>query len=345
MGLLPLPTIDPVSLLGAPGLHWGLIGPGTIAGDFTRAIHRHTRQRITRVASRDTARAQAFIQRIGIDALPGTVEQLLADPDIDVVYISTPHAQHRDDALRAIAAGKHVLVEKPLALDAAGARDISAAATAAGVFAMEAMWTAFLPRSEAIRLLIADGALGEIRQVEASFGGRADPTEEPRLWDPTVGGGALLDIGVYPIALAVSLLGVPQSVTARGRVSSEGVDARVRLLLDYAGGAGATLMTALDTVMDNRAVIAGEHALVTLDQEFYAPGGFEFRTEQDRVRWEDPSGIRGRDGLAYQAAAVAAAVLDGRLQAAQHPLTAAVAALDVIDEALRQLRLEAGLSA
>ncbi|MFC7764787.1 Gfo/Idh/MocA family protein [Leucobacter soli] len=154
---------------------------------------------------------------------------------------------------------------------------------------MEAMWQAFLPRTEAIRRLVADGVLGELRFVEAAFGERFDRQAVPRLWDPAAGGGALLDIGVYPIAFALAWLGPATSTTARGSITADGIDERVQLLLEHGGRAISSLATSIDTALQNRAAISGEHAFIVLDDEFYAPGGFELRTRDEAARWEDPT--------------------------------------------------------
>jgi hypothetical protein len=165
---LPKPRlIDPASV---PAFRWGAVGAGWIVSKFTQALHAHTAQRIRAVATRSPSRAAAFAAEYGIDRVHQSVEALVADPGVDVVHVGTPHSSHHAVALRAIAAGKHVLVEKPFALSASEGAEIADAARAGGVFAMEAMWTGHLPQSDVIRQLLADGAVGDVDLVMADFG-------------------------------------------------------------------------------------------------------------------------------------------------------------------------------
>ncbi|MCU1529066.1 MAG: oxidoreductase, partial [Frondihabitans sp.] len=183
----------------APALRWGILAPGVIANDFVDSLLRHTDQRVVAVGSRSAERAAAFAAKHGAERSYGSYEQLVSDPRVDVVYVASPHSEHEEHALLAIAAGKHVLIEKPIAVDAAGARRIADAARAAGVFVTEAMWTRYRPQSDIVRQILERGDLGAVRIVTADFGGYAtyDPTS--RLFDPALAGGALLDLGVYPV--------------------------------------------------------------------------------------------------------------------------------------------------
>ncbi len=209
MPLLPATrTPDPAA---APALRWGVIGPGEIAGDFVAALQQHTRQRVVAVGSRSAERAAAFAATYGVPNVHVGYEALVADPEVDVVYIATPHSEHTANALLAIAAGKHVLIEKPVAVTADLARTIFAAAEAAGVFAMEAMWTRFLPQTDVVAQLLEDGALGPLSLATADFAGGAAPRDpSSRLLDPAQGGGALLDLGVYVAWWAQFALGTPE---------------------------------------------------------------------------------------------------------------------------------------
>ena len=194
-----------------------MLAPGEIANDWTTTLHANTDQRVIAVASRSAERAQQFAATHGIPRSYDSYELLVADPDVDVVYIAAPHTEHRRLALLAIAAGKHVLVEKPIGVSAAEAQDIADAARAAGVFAMEAMWSRFLPQTTIIARLLADGALGELRTASADFGFPANPDPQGRHLNPALGGGGLLDIGVYTIWFDTFALGDPSSIEATGR--------------------------------------------------------------------------------------------------------------------------------
>ncbi|RYZ44196.1 MAG: Gfo/Idh/MocA family oxidoreductase [Myxococcaceae bacterium] len=324
---------------GGPALRWGVLAPGRIAGGFVWALHHHTDQRVHAVASRDPERAQRFAATYGIPHVHASYEQLVADPDVDIVYVASPHSEHKRQALLAIATGKHVLVEKPLALDAGEARDIARAARAAGVFAMEALWSRFLPKTLLIERLLRDGVLGDVQLVMADFGGRFDFEPEGRIFNPALGGGALLDIGIYPIWLAHLVLGPPTRVHATGSLTQTGVDGQAAIVLTYPTGAQALLHTTLFAETPQEAVIAGSHARLQLDSRFFTPGGFTLKAARSdqQLRWTDPSGIQGSEGLAYQAAAVAQHIAEGLTESPLHPLEHSIALLETIDAARAQL--------
>ena len=202
--------------MDAPPLRWGVLAPGRIAGSFVDALSRHTRQQVVAAGSRSLDRARAFADRFGIERAYSSYEQLVGDPDIDAVYVASPHSEHAAQALLAISAGKPVLVEKAFARNASEARQVVSAARAAGVLAMEAMWTRYLPQSDVIAQLLADGVLGEVVTVLADHGQSFDFDPNGRLFNPALAGGALLDLGVYPISFASFVLGNPDEIVATG---------------------------------------------------------------------------------------------------------------------------------
>jgi predicted dehydrogenase len=323
----------------APVLRWGILGPGVIAGDFTDALHRHTGQRIVAAGSRSAERAEAFAAAHGVERAYGSYQALVDDPEVDVVYVATPHSEHLEHALLAIAAGKHVLIEKPMAVTAAQARRIVAAAREAGVFAMEAMWTRYLPQTDIIRQLLQDGALGEVRVVTADFGGRARFDPAGRLWDPALAGGALLDLGVYTVSWASFALGAPAGILATGSLASTGVDEQAALILSSASGAQALLSTTLLASTPSLGTISGSEGRIETDSPFWGPSGLTlFRGDgTPAAHWTDPYGRPYRDGMSYEAAALARYVDEGRTESPLHPLAEAVDTLATIDEARRQL--------
>ena len=336
-GILPAPRHDDPR--DAPRLRWGVLAPGQIARDFVDALLAFSDQQVVAVGSRSLERARAFAQPRGIARAYGSYEELVGDADVDVVYVAAPHSEHARLALLAIAAGKHVLVEKPLAVTAAEGRTIATAARSAGVFAMEAMWTRYLPQTDVARRLLADGSVGDVRVVTADFGGRApyDPTS--RMYDPRLGGGALLDLGVYPVSWAVFALGLPQTVYATGQLAGTGVDDQVALVLTASGGGQALLSTGLRAGTPSTATISGTAGRIEVDAPFWAPSGLRFwgPDDQEPRRWRVPSGLRGRQGMVHEAAALARYVGEGRTVSPLHPLDEAVGTLAVLDEARRQL--------
>jgi predicted dehydrogenase len=332
---LPEPTNTP--LRGGPVLRWGILAPGVIADAWTTTVHSNTDQRVVAVASRDAGRAAAFAARHGIPVSYGEYERLVADPGVDIVYIAPPHTEHRALALMAIAAGKHVLIEKPLATSEDHAREIFDAAKAQGVFAMEAMWTRFLPQTTIIRRLLDDGVLGDLRLAWADFGEvfGYDPTS--RAFDPALGGGALLDIGIYSLWWTTFALGTPTSVVARGSLAPTGVEDTTTVMTEHAGGAIGTASATMMASTPNLASVSGELARIEVDRPFWEPGGFRLTAGGEQLGFTDPSAIRARGGLAYQATAVAAHVASGLLEAPEHPHARTLELLRVIDDARRQL--------
>lgn len=324
----------------APPLRWGVIAPGRIAAGFTQALHGHTRQRVVAVGSRSVERAEAFARRFGIDRAHGSYRALVDDPQVDAVYVASPHSEHHAQALLAIAAGKPVLVEKAFTRNAREAREVVDAAAAAGVLVMEAMWTRFLPQTDVLGQLLADGALGEVTTVLADHGQYFDPDPADRLFAPELAGGALLDLGVYPLSLASFVLGIPGSqphapdgpdVVAVGTVTETGVDAQVSMVLSV-GGAQACLSTTLLAVTPTTASVCGTAARVDFTGPFYAPAQLTLwpvGSDEPLVRPADD--LPGSGGMAFEAAHFASLVRDGATASPLLPPAESVALLELID--------------
>ncbi|MFI1359934.1 Gfo/Idh/MocA family protein [Streptomyces sp. NPDC020898] len=326
---------------GEPSLRWGIVGPGWIAGEFAKAVRDHTAQQIVAVASRSLDRASAFAATHGIGLALGSTEQLVTHPDVDVVYVATPQSEHLTVGLAAIAAGKHVLIEKPFTVSAAEARTLADAARAAGVLVMEAMWSRYLPHTSVIRRLLADGALGEIRTVLADHGQAITADPEHRLYRPELGGGALLDLGIYPVQFASMVLGAPTRVTAVGGMTKTGVDAHSTLVLTHERDAQSTLHTSILARTPMTAVIAGSEATLSIDGIFYAPTSFTLSPAGDpfgqELTWSDPTGLKLFDGLSWEATALARFVGEGRTESPVHTLDETISILATIDEARAQI--------
>jgi len=325
----------------APTLRWGIVGPGWIAHRFVESLRTHTTQQVVAVGSRDLNRAQTFAAQWALPKAHGNYDQLFDDPDIDIVYIATTHPSHRDNALAALDAGKHVLVEKPLAVDAAGARDIVAAADRAGRFVGEAMWTKFLPKFDVIRQLLDDGALGEPRTVIADHGEFF--TADHRVYDPGLAGGPLLDLGTYPIALAHMVFGSFTAVVARGQDAAPGLNGQISALLSDAAGNQALLHTTILSDTPTSAVISGQDATLHIGGPFFMPGPFTLTRHRGHpdhpglvLHYNEKPGVQA-DGLHYAAAEAARLIADGGTESEIHPLRYAVATLEVADEIRRQL--------
>jgi predicted dehydrogenase len=336
---LSLPSPRLIAPQSVPVLRWGVIGT-SIGDSFVQAVHAHTPQRVVAVAARDRDRTAAFAAKHGIATVHSSPSELIADPDVDVVYVATPHPLHHDQALEAIAAGKHVLIEKPIAMSAAEAEAITAAGRAAGVLVMEAMWTRYLPQSDIVRQVLAAGTLGRVDVVRADFGFSMPFLPEHRLWNATLGGGALLDAGVYPISFVSSVLGPPTSVTAHGAMSSTGVDARADVLLPSADGATGIASTSIVTSMPVTAEILGSAGRLLVHSPFLAPSAVTLTVgglnDEQHVTWADDP-LTWHDGMAYEATAFASYVGDGRLESPVHSHAETISVLATIDEARRQV--------
>ena len=336
---LPTPnTIDPG---GVPSLRWGIVGSGWIAARFARALNVRSTQRIAAIASRNPATAAALARDAGIDKVHPTPETLVSDPSVDVVYVATPHITHCELALRAIAAGKHVLVEKPLATSAAEGREIVNAARAAGVFAMEAMWTRYLPQMDILRMLLVDGALGDVHLVTADFGFVVPFDPRSQMWNPALAGGALLDAGVYPVSFASFAIGPPTRISAVGAVTSTGVDAHAEMLLTTASGASALLATSMVSTSPTRAAIIGSAARIEVTSPFYAPGGLVMtwpsHTTEESISWRDAPLEETFDALSFQATALASYVGEGRTESPLHTLAETISVLETLDTVRAQV--------
>jgi predicted dehydrogenase len=284
-------------------VRWGISSTGGIAQSFAKALARVDDAQLLAVGSRSLDRAKAFADEYGVDRAHGSFTELLADDDVDVVYISSPHSEHRREALAAVEAGKHVLVEKPFGLSAAEAHDVFDAAKDAGVFVMEALWSRFLPAHVRLRELVAEGVIGEVRTVEASFGFPMPFKPEHRLLNPQLGGGALLDLGIYPVNVAVQLLGPPTDVRAVATMGQTGVDVNTAVAMTFPGGAVATATCSLNSVLASTARVIGSAGWIDLPNPQHCPESLTLRTIDDLIARKPGEVIDlpvGGDGLRYQ---------------------------------------------
>lgn len=318
-------------------VRWGVIGTGGIASAFVTDLSLLADAEVVAVGSRRQETADLFARRHSIARSYPSYDRLVADPAVDVVYVATPHPGHHDAAMLSIEAGKAVLVEKPFTMDAPEAESLVSAARSRGVFLMEAMWARFLPHIVRVRDLLAEGALGDLRLVTADHCQWFADDPSHRLLALELGGGALLDLGIYPVSLASMVLGTPTSVTAVSDPASTGVDATTSVLLRHLGGAHAVLTTTLAAVGPNRAAIVGSHARIEIDPVFYAPGGFTLtRRDGTAERFDEP---HQGSGLRHEAAEVMSCLRSGRLESEQMPLDETMAIMRTLDEVRRQIGL------
>jgi len=314
---------------GRTPLRWGIIGTGTIAGEFTSDLRFTDAGTAVAVGSRSQESADRFGEEFGVPNRHGSYESLVADPEVDAVYVATPHPWHRDNAIVALEAGKPVLVEKPFTMNAAEARDIVRVARERDLFAMEAMWTRFLPHIHEIRRLLAEGTLGELVTVSADHGAWFAPDPEHRIFKPELGGGALLDLGIYVVSFASMTLGTPDRVLALREPAFTGVDGQTSILLSHPGGAQALLNTTSLAKTATRAAIIGTEGRIEIDPQFYRPTSFDLIMRGEAPIHHDPP--HEGHGLRHQAVEVARCLREGLRESPLMPLDESVSIMETMD--------------
>ncbi|MEO5981496.1 MAG: Gfo/Idh/MocA family oxidoreductase [Pedococcus sp.] len=331
-----LPSPRTPDSLDAPAVRWGILGTGWIADQFVASVGRHTQQVVTAVGSRTQEAADRAATTWGVSLAHGCYEALVADPEVDVVYVATPHNFHLPHALLAIEAVKHVLVEKPVGLDAEEARTIGAAAERAGVFCMEAMWTLFLPKFDVVRQVLADGVLGEVVAAQADMGERFD--EPHRMMRADLAGGPLLDLGTYAATFATWVLGPVDTVTAVATPAPNGMNGQLSIALSTKAGGTASLYTSMLADSATTGSIIGTEGRIDLGTRFYLPGPMTLHQRGGpSLSWSEP--MVEHEALHYEAAEVARRITAGETGSPLRPWAATVATLDVMD----RVRVATGL--
>ncbi len=315
-------------------VRWGILGLGNIARQFARDLPLVPNARLVAVGSRTQAGADRFGDEFGAPHRHAGYADLAHDPEVDAVYIATPHTLHHANALLCLEAGKAVLVEKPFAVNATQAREVVQTARARGLFAMEAMWTRFLPSIVRLRELLAARVIGEVRMVQADFGFRSAVNPTGRLFDPALGGGALLDVGIYPVSLASMLLGTPSRVVGLAHLGETGVDEQAGMVLSYSDGQLAVLSTAIRTTTPQEALILGTEGAIRV----HSPWWHSTRLTLSRPKQSDEVIDVPMEGIGYhyEAAEVVNAVLAGRTESEVMPLDETVSVMATLDELRRQ---------
>jgi predicted dehydrogenase len=325
---LPTSRIEPAG--EAPALRWGIMGPGWIAERFIESVRAHTRQDIVAVGSRDKKRAEEFASRMGLRQAYGDYKELVDADDLDVIYVATPHNFHHASVILALNAGKHVLVEKPIALNRAQAFEMVELARRKKLFFAEALWTFYLPKFDVLRQLLEAKVIGEIKSVYTDFGEYFTP--DHRIFDPKLAGGPLLDLGTYPVSLLTNILGVPAQVIGLGQANSRGVIGQLSAILTDASGNQGTVSTSLYGFTPTNAIIIGTEGTICFESPFHLPGGFAV-VSADRsqtLRYEEPYGEHF-EGLYYEAAEVARRITSGELETPYRTLDASLATMAALD--------------
>lgn len=318
-------------------IKWGIVGTGNIARKFAEAVQLSGVAELLAVGSRTQLRAEQFGQQFEIPNRYGSYADLFSDGKVDVIYVATPHPFHRENAIDALNAGKAVLCEKPLTVNASEAKELIETARDKNLFLMEAMWTRFLPPIVKLRELITKGVIGQVRVLRADFGVRFK-------WDPNssafcleYAGGGLLDIGVYVISLASMILGVPWYVTGCAHIGSTGVDEQAATVLAYDKGQLAVLTCAIRTALPNEAIIVGMEGSIRLHRQWWAGSKMTLsRTNGEDEVIDVPC---AENGFVYQIEEVSQCLRTGRTESSIMPLDESLSIMDTMDELRRQWKL------
>jgi predicted dehydrogenase len=316
-------------------VRWGVVGPGRIASKLVQDFPHVPGAEVVAVASRSAERARAFAATHGIGRAHDSYRAIIEDDGVDVLYIATPHPQHRAVTLAALRAGKAVLVEKAFTVTPAATREIAELAASTGVFAMEAMWTRFMPTIVRARELMADGAIGAAAAVQADLGVRAPIDPEDRFYNPAIGGGALFDVGVYPISLAQMVLGTPDSVTAHGVLAPGGVDVEEAVLFGYSDGRSASLFSSLRCATPGQARVFGTDGWIDVLPRFHHPDTLILHRagqEPETITLPHTGG-----GYTHELREVTECVTAGRPESAVMPLADTIAVQDIMGKVADQL--------
>ena len=319
-------------------LRWGILGTGSIARKFAEGLTSADGAELTAIGSRKQETADAFGDEFDIPHRHASYQALADDADVDAIYVATPHTLHSENSILCLEAGKAVLCEKPFAINAEQARQTVDVARGRGVFLMEAMWTRFFPLMSWLRGLLADGAIGEVRMVAADFGFRADFNPDSRLLNPDLGGGGLLDVGVYTVSLASMVLGKPSRIASLADIGRTGVDEQAAMVFGYDGGQLSVLYTAVRTSTPHEAVILGTDGQIRLPTAWWRPQRMTLirsGQEPEEVVME-PEG----NGYNYEAVEVARCLDEGKTESDVMPLDESIEIMETMDQVRAQWGLK-----
>ncbi len=311
-------------------IRWGILGSGRIAKSLADGLSVLPDGKLVAVGSRSQESADAFGDLYQVPRRHSSYEALANDPEVDVIYVATPHSLHKENTLLCLEGGKAVLCEKPFAVNADEAREMVAVARERNLFLMEGMWSRFPPGMVKVRQLIADGALGELRSLQADFGFKAknrDP--EGRLFNPALAGGSLLDIGIYPVSLSSMLFGKPEEIVSTWQRGETGVDEQAAYTFRHPGGALSVMHSSLQAQTAQEAVIAGTEGRIRIERQCWRPQEILLtRNDDSEERFSLP--FEG-NGFNYEAAEVMRLLRAGKKESEIMPLDESIAIMETLD--------------
>jgi predicted dehydrogenase len=318
-------------------IHWGILSTGRIAGILAEALAFLPDAELVAVGSRTAEAAQAFGEKYQVPHRHASYEALAADPDVEVIYVATPHNLHYENSMLCLEHGKAVLCEKPFTLNAPQAASLIATARQKKLFLMEAMWTRYLPAIVKVRQLVAEGTIGEVRMVTADLGFQAKYDPLGRLFNPQLAGGALMDVGCYVVSFASMLLGAPDKATAISHLGKTGVDEQTGIVLGYEGGRLAVLSCAVNTSTPTEGYVLGSKGSIHLHAPFHISQKLTLKHADGEQEVLDLP-FKG-NGYNYEAAEVMACLRQGKLESAAMPLDESLAIMHTLDQLRRQIGL------
>jgi len=310
-------------------VRWGILGTGAIARQFVQGLNSVPEAEVLAVGSRSSASAQEFADRRSVPRRHASYDDLASDPDVDVVYIATPHPFHAENATLCLEAGKAVLCEKPFCVNAAEAERVVELAREKRLFIMEGMWTRFFPLMEEVRRLVSEGDIGEVRMLNVDFGFRADLDPASRLFDQRLGGGALLDVGVYCVSFAAMILGRPSGSVGLSHLGETGVDEQASVVLEHEGGGLANLSIGIRTTTPQEATIMGTEGYVRIHAPWWRPKSMTiYRPKEESETVDAP--VSG-NGFNYEAAEVMRCLQAGKTESDVMPLDETISVMRTMD--------------
>ncbi|NMA94720.1 MAG: Gfo/Idh/MocA family oxidoreductase [Clostridiales bacterium] len=320
-------------------IRWGILGPGNISHKFATGFNVVENSELYAVGSRDIGRANTFGDEYNIPIRYGSYHELVSDPDVDAIYIATPHSFHKEHAMLCLSKGKAVLCEKPFSINATEAKEMVKCASENNVFLMEAMWTRFLPIYSQIQEWIKEGSIGDIRMITADFGFRTTFNPEGRLFRPELGGGALLDVGIYTISLVSFILGgkSPSRISSMANLGKSGVDEQSAMILGYEDGEMAILYTAINTNTKQEAVILGEKGSISIPSFWNATSAI-LKVDGEKEHIVEMS--HKANGYCYEAEEVNRCLREGKIESHRMSWSESISIMETMDEIRRQWGLK-----
>ncbi|RCX20660.1 putative dehydrogenase [Fontibacillus phaseoli] len=319
-------------------IKWGIMGTGWIAEQFAKDLVHVGNGEGLAAGSRTLASAEKFAEKFGLERAYGSYEELVNDPDIDAIYVATPHPYHKENVLTALNAGKAVLCEKPFTVNSLELEQLISSAKQKKLFLMEAMWTRFLPPIVQVRKWLEDGRIGEVKLVKAEFGFRSDWNPQGRLLNPELGGGALLDAGIYPVSFASMIFGSkPDKIWSTAEIGETGVDEQFSIMLDYGQGKVAMLNGAVRLNLNNDAYIHGTEGMIHIPSFLNAKEAVLRVTGKEEEKYRDG---RSSTGYAFEAEEVGYCLLEGLKESPAIPLEESLGILKLLDEIRAQWGLK-----